>query len=521
MSANPDEETGVLLGRYRVIRTLGKGGFGTTWAATDQQTGEAVAIKALDLSRVDDWKAVELFEREAHTLEQLDHPNIPDYLDFVPVRDQDTGYLVQTLAPGTPLHDLLERQGRFTDEQLEGIAERTLELLVYLESLNPAVVHRDIKPSNLILDDDGEVYLVDFGAVQDAAKRTAEGGSTVAGTFGYMAPEQLHGTASPRSDLYALGMTLIHLASGRHPSDLERQGLKVDFHDAVSLSPALEDFIDRLVEPNPDDRFGSAQEALAHLREEVPISPNLTQLPAGPSIAETVLAKEREEAERRRREEEQKRRAAEERRRAIEKRSDRVTVQMNDEELHIRIAPRRGPTAMMVLGWGAFAFVNPGFAIAGGFPFLGQFWPVFADNWLARWIIWGLFVTVACVTGIIAMTPPRHIRLSNEGFFTAYGRNAKKPDEAGRFKNFSVELRAPDYDQAPDAVEITLTDEREGTVFHERLEHLSARDIEMLDELPTKWLGEAEEVVLEMGEPLVGTSMTEDSEEPVAHVIEQ
>ena len=477
-----------ILGRYTLEHVLGKGSFGTTWAARDTQSGRSVAIKALDLSRVDEWKAVELFEREAHVLEQLDHPRIPAYLDFVPVQSDETGYLVQSLAPGEPLDTVLARRGRFTDAEIEGVAERTLEILTYLGALNPAVVHRDIKPSNLIIDSSADVYLVDFGAVQDAAKRTSEGGSTVAGTFGYMAPEQLHGAASPQADLYALGMTLLHLASGKHPSKLPRRGLDVDFRAEVDLPAALTDFIGRLVAPNPDDRWESAAAALAHLRHEVPLSPNLSQLPSGgSSVADTVLARERAAENAARAAERARQRAIERRKVAVTKRRDRASVAMNADELLISFRPIRWTVGLAAGGIASFLFINPGFAVAGGFPFFGPTWPFFADFWPGRWLVWGAFVFLMWLFAVWYATPPRRLKLSKEGFFAAYNRNPNKPSEAGRFAHFSVEVLSEEPGFPGETVKLTLTDNADNVVYQHSFGKMSAADIELLNTLPHDW----------------------------------
>ncbi len=108
----------------------------------------------------------------------------------------------------------------------------------YLHQLNPPVLHRDIKPSNLILGEDEQVYLVDFGAVQDSAVK--EGGTfTVVGTYGYTAIEQFGGRAVTASDLYALGATLIHLLTGIAPADLPQKDLRIHFSDKVSISASF------------------------------------------------------------------------------------------------------------------------------------------------------------------------------------------------------------------------------------------------------------------------------------------
>ena len=380
-----------LLGRFQIGEVLGSGGFGTTYAGVDEETGQQVAIKQLDLSRVDDWKAVQLFEREARTLEQLSHEQIPAYIDFIPVEGQSSGYLIQALAPGRSLQAILDDRGVFTDQQVEGIAEQVLEVLVYLASLNPPVVHRDIKPANLLFDERNQIYLVDFGAVQDAATRSGTAGSTVAGTFGYLAPEQLHGEASPRSDLYGLGMTLIHLASGRPPTTLGRSGLKIDFRDAVDLPEPFKDFLDRLVEPNPDERFASPREALRFLRDQVPVTGNVSGLLDAKSMS--ALIEQRERRTRMARQERERR--VQEESRAIE---SRVTIETTNDGHLVTLNP---PMSRSTLGFLAFItfflIINPGVFFAQPH-FLGESWPIFNEptqlHLLIRWSIYAIPILV-------------------------------------------------------------------------------------------------------------------------------
>jgi serine/threonine protein kinase len=174
-----------------------------------------------------------LFEREAQVLKQLNHPRIPQYRDYFAIDDRMLWFgLVQDYIPGTSLKDLLSQGKRFSQEQVRQIAVEVLQILIYLHELNPPVLHRDIKPSNLILGDDGQVYLVDFGAVQDRAAK--EGATfTVVGTYGYAPMEQFGGRTVPASDLYALGTTLIHLLTGIAPADLPQDDLRIQFSDKV------------------------------------------------------------------------------------------------------------------------------------------------------------------------------------------------------------------------------------------------------------------------------------------------
>jgi serine/threonine protein kinase len=216
------------------------------------------------------WDEFKLFEREARVLKQLNHPYIPRYRDYFSV-DRQIGAglcwfgLVQQYIPGASLRQLLDEGKRFTERQVRKIATDILEILIYLHGLNPPVLHRDIKPSNLILGDDGQMYLVDFGAVQDSA--TVEGVTfTVVGTTGYAPLEQFWGRAVPGSDLYALGATLIHLLTGTAPADLPQRDLRIQFRDRISLNPRFTRWIEVLTEPDLEQRCTQAWEALEALR---------------------------------------------------------------------------------------------------------------------------------------------------------------------------------------------------------------------------------------------------------------
>ena len=253
--------------RYRITDVLGKGGVGITYSAVDTQTDSVVAIKAVSLKQLSDWKQVELFEREARVLAKLDHPNIPKYLDYfdLETKKDKVFYIVQQLAPGKSLFELVQSGWRVREVEVKQIAAQILSILDYLHSLKPPVIHRDIKPQNLILDESGKVYLVDFGAVQNTYYDTLMRGSTVVGTYGYMAPEQFRGQAFPATDLYSLGATLLFLLTHRSPAELPQNALKLDFKSQVNVSDAFVEWLEKILEPDAEDRFSSAKQALDRL----------------------------------------------------------------------------------------------------------------------------------------------------------------------------------------------------------------------------------------------------------------
>lgn len=261
-TAEPQLGVGALVAsRYRLERELGRGGFAVTWQAQDQRTGTNVAVKVLSLRSVDHWKAVELFEREARVLKNLDHPQIPKYLDFIaPTEGSDRFVLVQALAPGRSLAEWVKNGWRPTETEARDLADQLLVILEHLHGRSPPVVHRDIKPANIMRDERGRLSLIDFGSVRDRLQSASDYAST-SGTFGYMAPEQLTGRATPASDLYGLGATLVNVLSHRAPDELPQHELRVEFRGAVNVSPSFERFLARLLAPAPEQRFVSAHAA--------------------------------------------------------------------------------------------------------------------------------------------------------------------------------------------------------------------------------------------------------------------
>ncbi len=256
--------------RYVLEHVLGEGANARTWLATDTM-GEfgrdgKVAIKEMALSRLRDWKALELFEREANTLQSLDFPGVPRVFEHFLDEEQEGGatfYLVEEWIDGDPLSERLRRSGPMSELEVLKVAQAILPILGYLHSRPTPVVHRDIKPANLIARADGQLVLIDFGAVREVAKQNNadEGGSTVVGTFGYMAPEQLRGRPGTRSDIYGLGATLCHLLTNLTPDRLAEEGqpfhLRYDEHCTVSEGFAL--LLADMMEVHPDKREGDIQ----------------------------------------------------------------------------------------------------------------------------------------------------------------------------------------------------------------------------------------------------------------------
>lgn len=260
----------ILQNRYQLKQKLGDNAARQTWLATDLEASTSensqVVVKLLAFGGGVQWDNLKLFEREAQVLKHLNHPRIPKYRDYFCVDDRFLWFgLVEEYIPGSSFKELLTQGKKFTVKEVRKIAVDVLKILVYLHQMSPSVLHRDIKPSNLILGEDEQVYLVDFGAVQDKAAK--EGATfTVVGTYGYTPMEQFGGRAVPASDLYALGATLIHLLTGTAPADLPQGDLRIHFSDKVIASPSFVSWVEQLTEPSIERRFSNARQALEALK---------------------------------------------------------------------------------------------------------------------------------------------------------------------------------------------------------------------------------------------------------------
>lgn len=295
-----------LYDRYQLQEKLGQSAGRQTWLALDLNAqSEPIILKLLAFGDQMQWEDLKLFERESQVLRQLNHARIPKCRDSFSIDDRILWYgLVQDYIAGTSLKQLIQEGHRFSEEEVRTFAIAVLEILRDLHQLKPPILHRDIKPSNLILGKDNQIYLIDFGAVQDRAP--VEGGTfTVVGTYGYTPIEQFGGRAVPASDLYALGATLIHLLTGTAPADLPQRYLKVQWRDRVTLTPAFADWIDQLAHPDVEQRFQTAAEAIARLQSServafIPVErPKNTrvQLTRSKKRLEIIIPKQNQEEE--------------------------------------------------------------------------------------------------------------------------------------------------------------------------------------------------------------------------------
>ncbi|HBL62224.1 MAG TPA: serine/threonine protein kinase, partial [Cyanobacteria bacterium UBA8803] len=231
----------------------------------DSQTQQPVVIKRFLFAQENsDWSGFKAYEREIQVMQGLDHRGIPRYLNSFETK---AGFcMVQEYKNAQSL--AISRS--YEPEQIKQIAISVLEILVYLQNRIPVVIHRDIKPENILVDEELKVYLVDFGFARIGSGEVAMS-SVAAGTFGFMAPEQFYNhKLSEATDLYGLGATLICLLTGTKSTAMDtlidEEG-RINFQHLVSkLSLPFVNWLSKMVNPKPKDRFANAAAALEALK---------------------------------------------------------------------------------------------------------------------------------------------------------------------------------------------------------------------------------------------------------------
>ena len=256
--------THMTFGPWTVLSRLGRGGQGQTLLVAGPSTGAPCVLKLLRLGDVERWSAIDRFRRETDVLRSLDHPQIPRWLDAFEDPDNGLWGLVQDFVDGETLDALRTAGPPPSPERLEALLRSALVPLGYLHSRVPPVIHRDLSPKNLIVSHD-RVHIVDFGAVKAIG---GDGASvTAVGTFGYMPLEQARGQAVASSDLYALGMSFVSLATGLAPDDLplDRATGRVDVvraFEGLGHKPSLVSALTAMTEPGLAARVPSVEGAI-------------------------------------------------------------------------------------------------------------------------------------------------------------------------------------------------------------------------------------------------------------------
>jgi eukaryotic-like serine/threonine-protein kinase len=269
----------VLAGRYKVESTLGSGGMAVVFRAEDDILGRAVALKTLHQEYAEVPSFRRRFRQEARAMASLDHQNIVKVYDIS--QDGDVPFIVVECVAGRDVGDLLanRRGGRLNEQFTKRMAEQLLLALSYAH--RRGIIHRDIKPSNILLTQEGTVKVADFGIARIVEEEDAGGApGEIVGSARYMSPEQLRGEdATPRSDVYSVGVLLYHCLTGRPPfsgdvKSLARQHIHKDPTPPRKLhrriSPEMEAVILKALQKDPRDRYFSASAMLDDIEIEAP-----------------------------------------------------------------------------------------------------------------------------------------------------------------------------------------------------------------------------------------------------------
>ncbi|HNH48618.1 MAG TPA: serine/threonine-protein kinase, partial [Myxococcota bacterium] len=276
---------GTVLDKYEVLQKLGEGATATVYRGRHTTIGKDVAIKVLHPHLTASSRYRERFNREARAVGRLSHQNIVSILDYSG-SDVNDCYIVTELVDGQTLLSVLQLQGRIPSEIAVLVGMDLCSALGFAHT--HGVVHRDLKPENIMIRRDGRLKLMDFGVarVLDEGSITLEG--SLLGSPAYMSPQQaLDQPLDGRSDLFSLGTVLFHAVTGHVPfsgtnaSVILRNIIDGNHPEVLELapdaSPALAAVIDRLLSPNPDDRYANAEEtrtALLACLEEVELGPD-------------------------------------------------------------------------------------------------------------------------------------------------------------------------------------------------------------------------------------------------------
>ena len=250
-----------LHGRYRIIRVIGRGGMSAVYEAEHSGLGKRVAIKEMLAPAAkgpEGDEAIGRFQNEARTLARLEHRYFPRVTDFF--SQGGRYYLVMEYVAGETLDDLVKKTAGFLSEDaVLRWASQLCDVLSYLHSQSPPVVFRDLKPSNVMVDEGGQVKLIDFGIAR-FFKPGKQSDTSSMGTAGYSAPEQYGtGQTDARSDIYSLGAVLHYLLTRRDPT-----ASPFNFPPVREINPKIrastERVVSRCLSMRAEDRFSSAAE---------------------------------------------------------------------------------------------------------------------------------------------------------------------------------------------------------------------------------------------------------------------
>jgi serine/threonine protein kinase len=269
-------QAGELLDHYHLDNVVARSGMATIFRATDQRSGQQVAIKVPHPEVESDPALFERFRREEEIGRRLHHPGV---MKVFPKEDSDQVYMVMEWVDGKLLRQLLQQERRLPLEQTVSIVLQMCDVLEYVHKHD--VVHRDLKPENVMIDDQGRIKLIDFGIAASAGARrlTFANFSKTMGTPDYISPEQVKGKRGDvRSDIYALGVMLYEMSTGALPFSGPNPFAVMNSRLLNSpvpprelnpeISPQLQEIIYRALEREPKNRYASVRELAWDLQHQ-------------------------------------------------------------------------------------------------------------------------------------------------------------------------------------------------------------------------------------------------------------
>lgn len=284
----------VIADQYSILDHLSEGGMATVFTARRLSDAKIVALKVLREQYASDDEFVERFQREARAVSELDHPHMVHVYDSG--RDGPIHFIAMEYVEGNNLKELIRREGPISPQLAMEIAAQVCDALEFAHS--HGIIHRDVKPQNILLTQDGQVKVTDFGIARAASAATITETGTVLGSVQYLSPEQARGSLVGRSaDIYALGVVMYEMVTGRLPFDGESpiaialKHLNQEPLRPRTVFPALpervEGIIMRALAKSPTDRYRSAGE----MRRDLIGETDLWRVPpARPLLEETPTA---------------------------------------------------------------------------------------------------------------------------------------------------------------------------------------------------------------------------------------
>lgn len=253
-----------LAGKYEILKEIGHGGMSHVYLANDTHLNRNWAVKEVQKKSTGkkDEVVINSLLAEANLVKKLDHPALPRIVDII--EDDNTINIVMDFIEGESLGDVIKASGPQPEDKVVEWAMQICDVLSYLHSQKPPIVYRDMKPSNLMLKPNGNIGIIDFGIAREY-KETKLEDTTILGTKGYAPPEQHSGQTDPRSDIYALGMTMHHLLTGVDP----RGGAPYAPVRAYNpnISEGLDAIINKCVQPAAENRYQNCAELMFDLQD--------------------------------------------------------------------------------------------------------------------------------------------------------------------------------------------------------------------------------------------------------------